>query len=95
MIIECNPRTTDGALLMESEELAGSLLDPDQELVMVPPGRVTQLDFAVIGAMFSDGLREVPGIDPRPAPHSAEPTAAGTTSFPTSIRFWPSATTSG
>ena len=61
MIIECNPRTTDGALLMESDELAGSLLDPDQELVMVPPGRLTQLDLAVIGAMFSDGLREVPG----------------------------------
>jgi glutathione synthase/RimK-type ligase-like ATP-grasp enzyme len=60
-IIECNPRTTDGALLMESDELAGSLLDPDQELVMVPPGRLTQLDLAVIGAMFSDGLREVPG----------------------------------
>jgi len=61
MIIECNPRTTDGALLMESDELAGSLLDPEQELVMVPPARLTQLDFAVIGAMFSGGLREVPG----------------------------------
>jgi hypothetical protein len=60
-IIECNPRTTDGALLTDSAELAGSLLDPDHELVMVPPGRLTQLDFAVIGAMFSDGLREVPG----------------------------------
>jgi hypothetical protein len=60
-IIECNPRTTDGALLTDSAELAGSLLDPDHELVVVPPGRLTQLDFAVIGAMFSDGLREVPG----------------------------------
>ena len=28
---------------------------------MVPPGRLTQLDLAVIGAMFSDGLRDVPG----------------------------------
>ena len=61
MIIECNPRTTDGTLLMESDELAGGLLDPDQELVMVPPGRLTQLDFAVLGGMFDDGLREVPG----------------------------------
>lgn len=61
IIIECNPRTTDGALLMESGELAGSLLDADQELAMVPPGRLTQLDLAVVGAMFSDGLREVPG----------------------------------
>jgi glutathione synthase/RimK-type ligase-like ATP-grasp enzyme len=60
-IIECNPRTTDGVLLMESDELAGSLLDAEQELMMVPPGRLTQLDLAVVGAMFSDGLREVPG----------------------------------
>jgi glutathione synthase/RimK-type ligase-like ATP-grasp enzyme len=61
VIIECNPRTTDGALLMESDELAGGLLDADQELAMVPPGRITQLDLALVGAMFSDGLREVPG----------------------------------
>jgi hypothetical protein len=61
VIIECNPRTTDGALLMESDELAGALLNPDRELLMVPPGRITQLDLAVIGAMFSDGLRGAPG----------------------------------
>jgi hypothetical protein len=61
MIIECNPRTTDGALLMEAGELAGGLLDPGRELAMVPPGRLSQLDFAVVGAMFSDGLRDVPG----------------------------------
>ena len=61
VIIECNPRTTDGVLLMEGGELAGALLDPEQELSMVPPGRITQLDLAVIGAMFSDGLRDVPG----------------------------------
>ena len=28
MIIECNPRTTDGALLMESDELAGEPARP-------------------------------------------------------------------
>jgi len=61
VIIECNPRTTDGVLLMEGGELAGALLDPEQELAMVPPARITQLDLAVIGAMFSDGLRDVPG----------------------------------
>ena len=61
VIIECNPRTTDGVLLMEGGELAGALLDPEQELAMLPPGRITQLDLAVIGAMFSDGLRDVPG----------------------------------
>jgi predicted ATP-grasp superfamily ATP-dependent carboligase len=61
VIIECNPRTTDGVLLMESEELAEAMLDQDHELVQVPEGRITQLDLAVIGAMFSDGLHEVPG----------------------------------
>ena len=60
-IIECNPRTTDGVRLMKSDELAGSVLDAEQELTMVPPGRLTQLDLAVVGAMFSDGLRDVPG----------------------------------
>ena len=95
VIIECNPRTTDGALLMESDELAGSLLDPDHELVMVPPGRVTQLDLAVIGAMFSDGLREVPGIDPRPAPHPGRRPRLARPAARASTRSWPSATTSG
>jgi hypothetical protein len=61
VIIECNPRTTDGVLLMDSDELATALLDPAGELAMIPDGRITQLDLAVIGAMFSDGLREVPG----------------------------------
>jgi hypothetical protein len=46
---------------MESDELAAALLEPERELTMIPPGRITQLDLAVIGAMFSDGLREVPG----------------------------------
>ncbi len=60
-IIECNPRTTDGVLLMEGDELARGLLDPAAEVALVPPGRLIQLDFAVFGAMFSNGLREIPG----------------------------------
>ena len=69
-IIECNPRTTDGALLMESDELAGSLLDPDQELVMVPPGRA---DATRPRGDRRDVLRRPArgaGVDPRPAPDS-------------------------
>jgi hypothetical protein len=60
-IIECNPRTTDGVLLMEADELARGLLDPDQELALVPPGRLVQIDFAVFAAMFSEGWRQIPG----------------------------------
>jgi hypothetical protein len=67
-IIECNPRTTDGVLLMQGDELANGLLAgtgprielPDEPFV-VPPGRLLQLDFAVFGAMFSEGWSEIPG----------------------------------
>jgi hypothetical protein len=67
-IIECNPRTTDGVLLMEADELTAGLLagmepagEEPAEPFVVPPGRLLQLDFAVFSAMFSSGLREVPG----------------------------------
>jgi len=67
-IIECNPRTTDGVLLMEGDELANGLLagiDPAIDLpaepFVVPPGRSIQLDFAVFGALFSSGWGEIPG----------------------------------
>ncbi len=59
-VIECNPRTTDGALLMTAEHLAGGLTDPDHELTMVTPGDEIQLDFAVIADMFKEPLRETP-----------------------------------
>jgi hypothetical protein len=61
MIIECNPRTTDGVLLMSAEQVAGGILDPDRELVITEPGELVQIDFAVFASMFSDGLRELPG----------------------------------
>jgi predicted ATP-grasp superfamily ATP-dependent carboligase len=59
-LIECNPRTTDGALLMTAEHLAGGLTDPDHELTMVPEGEQVQLDFAVIAEMFKEPLRQAP-----------------------------------
>jgi hypothetical protein len=60
VIIECNPRATDGTLLMEDRELADGLLDPGAEPVMVPPGRITQLDFAVLAGILDEGLGGVP-----------------------------------
>jgi hypothetical protein len=45
---------------MEPDELAGGLLDPSRELVMVPPGRITQLDFAVLAGILDEGLGGVP-----------------------------------
>jgi glutathione synthase/RimK-type ligase-like ATP-grasp enzyme len=60
MLIECNPRATDGVLLMSAEELERGLLDPDSQLTMVPPGRETKLSLAVVGELFSEPLSKLP-----------------------------------
>ena len=60
VIIEYNPRTTDGVLLMESDELAGALLDPGAR--GGPAGADHPARPVVIGAMFSArAARGVPG----------------------------------
>ena len=60
VIIECNPRTTDGVLVMSPDELAAGILDPQGELARVEPGRTVQLDFAVFAQLFRQPLREAP-----------------------------------
>jgi hypothetical protein len=60
VMIECNPRPTDGVLLMEPEELERGLLSPEEETVIVPAGRQAQLDFAVFAQIFKEPLREAP-----------------------------------
>jgi hypothetical protein len=60
VIIECNPRTTDGVLLMSADQVGGGIAEPERELEVTPPGEITQIDFAVFAAMFADGLREAP-----------------------------------
>lgn len=60
VMIECNPRPTDGILLMEPEELERGLLSPQEEALLVPPGREQQLDFAVFAQIFKEPLREAP-----------------------------------
>lgn len=65
-LIECNPRATDGALLMESDEVSAGLGgdaaaqraigDP----LLIPAGREQQLDFAAFGEMFTESPREWP-----------------------------------
>jgi predicted ATP-grasp superfamily ATP-dependent carboligase len=58
--IECNPRTTDGGLLVTPEHLAGGLTGPNNEPTMVPEGEEVQLDFAVVADMFKEPLRQMP-----------------------------------
>jgi hypothetical protein len=60
VMIECNPRPTDGVLLMTAEELDRGLLAPDQEVLLVPSGREEQLDFAVCAQIFREPLKEAP-----------------------------------
>jgi hypothetical protein len=60
VMIECNPRPTDGVLLMTAEELERGLLAPQDETLIVPPGREQQLDFAVFAQIFRQPLREAP-----------------------------------
>jgi hypothetical protein len=61
VMIECNPRPTDGVLLLSAEELERGLLAPQAEALLVPPGREVQLDFAVLAQIFREPLKEVPG----------------------------------
>jgi glutathione synthase/RimK-type ligase-like ATP-grasp enzyme len=72
-MIECNPRTTDGVLLMTSDELNRGVVEPGPEPALVEAGREVQLDFAVVAAALTEGsgelrgalhdLRHVPGAD--------------------------------
>jgi predicted ATP-grasp superfamily ATP-dependent carboligase len=59
-LIECNPRATDGALLMSSEQLAAGIAGKSDETSMVPAGEEIELDLALIGDGFSDHLQRLP-----------------------------------
>jgi predicted ATP-grasp superfamily ATP-dependent carboligase len=59
-LVECNPRATDGALLMSSPQIAAGLLEPSGECDTVPAGESIQLDLAVLGGILEGGLREAP-----------------------------------
>ena len=60
VMIECNPRPTDGVLLMSAEELERGLLSPRPETLLVEAGRSEQLDFAVFGQLFREPLDQMP-----------------------------------
>ncbi len=58
--VECNPRATDGALLLPPEQLARGLFDADADTFLLPPGETVQLDLALVGDAFSDHFKRVP-----------------------------------
>jgi hypothetical protein len=45
---------------MDAEGLERGLLAPEDEVLLVPPGREEQLDFAVFAQIFSEPLHEAP-----------------------------------
>jgi glutathione synthase/RimK-type ligase-like ATP-grasp enzyme len=59
--VECNPRATDGALLLSPDEIERGLLGPppDQTFVLAP-GEETQLDLLLVGDCFSDHMKRLP-----------------------------------
>jgi len=59
-LIECNPRATDGVLLLSAKQLEHGLLATEGEPALVQPGEEIQLDFAVLGQIFSQRLGELP-----------------------------------
>jgi glutathione synthase/RimK-type ligase-like ATP-grasp enzyme len=58
--VECNPRATDGLLLMPGEELAAGLLAPRPETFVLEPGGEVQLAVAVLADGFADQLDRLP-----------------------------------
>ena len=58
--VECNPRATDGLLLLPHGELAHGILDPDADLFLMPPEHSVELELAVLADGFADRLRRVP-----------------------------------
>ena len=58
--VECNPRATDGLLLLPEGELARGLLDRDADTFLMPPGHSVQLELAVLADGFADRLKRLP-----------------------------------
>jgi len=58
--VECNPRATDGLLLMPREELTAGLLAPRAETFVLEPGGQVQLALAVLADAFADQLERLP-----------------------------------
>src|ERR1700722_2037132 len=58
--VECNPRATDGLLLMPEEELAAGLLAPRAETFVLEPGGPGQLRRTVLADGCADHLDRLP-----------------------------------
>lgn len=60
-LLECNPRATSGAHLIDTERLIGGLTDPSQPTWVAPPGRCRQLTIPLL-ASAGRQFRLWPGV---------------------------------
>jgi predicted ATP-grasp superfamily ATP-dependent carboligase len=60
-LLECNPRTTSGAHLIDAERLISGLTDPAQPTWVAPPGRCRQLTIPLL-ASAGRQFRRWPGV---------------------------------
>lgn len=59
--IECNPRTTNGVLLLEADEFVDALTGNVDETVMAEPETEREIKFAVLANVFTPHLKTIPG----------------------------------
>lgn len=58
--IECNPRSTNGVILLGAAELADALQATDQPTIVVEPGVAREVSLAVLADAFTEPLKHLP-----------------------------------
>ncbi len=60
LAIECNPRSTNGTLMLEADELANAMLGQVDEVVVAKPGTEREIKIAVLANAFTPHLKTIP-----------------------------------
>jgi predicted ATP-grasp superfamily ATP-dependent carboligase len=58
--IECNPRSTNGVMLLDADALVSALEGTHDETIVVEPGVERQLSLAVLADAFTEPLKHLP-----------------------------------
>ena len=58
--IECNPRPTNGVILLEADQLEQALTGENAETFVVEPGVERQISLAVLADAFAEPLKHLP-----------------------------------
>lgn len=60
LAIECNPRPTNGVILLEPDDFAAALVGSAEEVVVAEPGTERQISLAVLADAFAQPLKHLP-----------------------------------